>query len=276
MATVETENGDKIKKPKTRSPNYPSVGLEKAVESAASMYADYKTHPVPVLLLHEKWGYKKGSGIANQVVAALKAYGLVDVTGIADDRKLMISKDGQRIVGNAPDRSALLKKAALAPKIHQEVLGNFGERGLPADDLLRQYLVWERPEGQRFNPETVSEFIERFRSTLTFAGVTSLDTIDGTGGGNEIEDEDDLETANLATGNAPKTKSRLQRNRTMPAGMLEDVFSLNNGQAVIVQWPQQMDSKVAEDMKDWLKIVSRKIQRAFDVDDEPADDGDDS
>jgi hypothetical protein len=59
----------------------------------------------------------------------------------------------------------------------------------------------------------------------------------------------------------------------MSTGILEDVFSLDNGQAVIVQWPQHMDSKLAEDMKDWLKIVGRKIQRAFD---EPQPDNDEN
>jgi len=277
MASVETSNVDKIKKPKTRSPNYPSLGLEKAAEMTAGIYNEYKTHPIPVLLLHKKWGYKEGSGIANQAVAALKAYGLVDVSGVADDRKVTVSKTGQRIVGNAPDRAELLRKAALGPKIHREVLDHYEEKGLPVDELLRQYLVWGRPDGQRFNPETVNEFIERFRATLTYAGVSSIDKMEGEDGSeDEPEDEDvEKEWGERVAAEKARRERRDREKRQMPPGTKEDVFTLESG-PVVFQWPGRLTAEEYEDLEGWMTLVLRKAKRSIVVDDEEDDEPDDA
>lgn len=249
MTTPESKT--KIKKSKVRSPNYPLIGLEKAVEMVTGLHAEYGKHPAPIHLLHKKWGYTEGSGVGNQAVAALSAYGLVDISGTGDGRKVAVSKAGQRIADGAPDRADLLRKAALGPKIHQEVLEHYGDKGLPVDELLKQYLVWDRPEGRRFNKDTVGEFIERFRGTLAYAGVTSIDTIEEDGGGPDEDSED-----------PPLTRTNgLERKRPMQAGMNEDVFSLAEG-AIVLQWPARLSTVSAADAQDWLELIGRKIKRA--------------
>jgi hypothetical protein len=178
------------KKLKFRSPNYPSIALRKAVDLAASAHKKWGAHPVPIKMLHEHWGLKPGSGLGNQAVAALKSYQLVDVVGEGDDRKVSLSKSGIRIVMGSPDREQILAASARAPKVHQEILGHYAEKGLPTDDLLKRFLVWDRPEGQRFNPEVVDEFIARFRDTLAFAKVAEADKISAdaeVGGGDDGE-----------------------------------------------------------------------------------------
>jgi hypothetical protein len=47
----------------------------------------------------------------------------------------------------------------------------------------------------------------------------------------------------------------------MKAGMQEDVFSLSEGRAVI-QWPTPLSAESIQDLKDWLKLVERKITRS--------------
>lgn len=43
--------------------------------------------------------------------------------------------------------------------------------------------------------------------------------------------------------------------------MKEDVFSLSEGR-VVIQWPTPLSAESVQDLKDWLKIVERKIARS--------------
>lgn len=247
-----------MKKPKLRSPNYPVVGLERAVELAALLHKQYGSHPVPVTLIHKLWKFAEGSNTGNQCISALRSYGLVDVTGELLHRKAAMSKVGVRIVGNAPDRPSLLKTAALGPVIHKEILEHFGEAGLPADDLLERYLVWDRPEGQRFNPGSVKEFIERFRGTLAYSGALPADIIDS-GDGHESDAEGGQCEVKLDPPPADKTQ---RKRRIVSTGMKEDVFTLEEGD-VVLQWPEAMTAESATDLEDWFSLVMRKIKRSI-------------
>jgi len=188
---MQTTATDKLKKQKHRSPNYPVVGLEKAVELLAKLQTKYGTHDVPINLVHVLWDFKEGSGSGNQCVAALKAYGLVKVTGEGDKRKVSLSPEGKRIAMNAPDRAELLKQAVQKPAVHRDILRHYGSKGLPTDDLLKTYLLWERPEGQRFNQDVVDSFISRFRASLVFSGLQPSDTISDDGGEQSQGADDD-------------------------------------------------------------------------------------
>jgi hypothetical protein len=43
--------------------------------------------------------------------------------------------------------------------------------------------------------------------------------------------------------------------------MREDVFSLSEGE-VVLRWPTPLSAESIQDLKDWLKIVERKISRS--------------
>jgi len=166
-------------KPKHRSPNHPLVDLEKAIELATKIQKKYGTHDVPLNLIHKEWGYKEWGGVPDQLVAALKAYRLIKVTGSGKARKATLTDAGDRITRKAPDCQALVRVAARAPAIHKEILDHYKDKGLPDDQILRQHLVWGRPEGQRFNEDAVDGFIARFRKSLKVAGEDQSDIIEG-------------------------------------------------------------------------------------------------
>ena len=108
----QVDTSSDLKRTKHRSPNYPAISLEKAVARAKSLYDQAKAHAVPVAAVHELWGFKALSGAGNQNVAALKAYGLIEVEGEGDKRLVRISDTGRRILLGANDRDNLLKQAA--------------------------------------------------------------------------------------------------------------------------------------------------------------------
>jgi hypothetical protein len=167
---------DGIKHSRIRSPNYPMIGLRKAMERTAQLNDKYKRASVPVHLVQELWGYKPYSSSGNQSVAAVKAYGLVDVEGDGKTRKVRMSDAGYRILAKSPDHADLLKKAAVSPSIYQELWNKYDTEDFPDDGLIRHYLVWERQD-VKFNQDAVDSFIDNFRDSLRYANLLPGGTI---------------------------------------------------------------------------------------------------
>lgn len=251
-----------------RSPNYPVVNLQSALEYLDRLHQYSKgRHPVPVVdAINEAWGMKPGSAYGLQVVAALKSFGLIEDKGSLESRQIQISELGAKIRGGHNSREQLIKEVALMPPLHRELWDTFSkDGGLPPQATLRQYLLFDR-EGHTFNEAKVSGFIEEFEQTVSFAKLAAGDIMDGVQG-----DRSDTETDD----NQPPPKDSLRHKakaRTMAAGTKEDVFSLDEG-AVVLTWPERLSKASAEDLKDWLELIGRKIKRAVDAD-PPADDAD--
>lgn len=172
---------DTVKRSKHRSPNHPVLDLKTAIEKVETLHKTYGVHAISFPTFCKAFNYKIGS-IPGQLLAALRYYGLVEVAGVGDGRKITVSKEATRILGNAPNRPELLRQAALSPAIHQEVWDHYQDSGgLPHNDVLETYLCWERPDGQRFYKDTVGDFIARLRQTFEYAGIGKSGTIpDGT------------------------------------------------------------------------------------------------
>lgn len=159
-----------LKKIRTRSPNYPAIGLEKSIERSAIIYEQAKSHLIPLQAAFQIWGYKEAAG--SQTVAALKSFGLIETAGEKESRKLRITEIGQMIIRNHPDRASLLKELALKPDIHKEIWEKY-QGDLPVDSVIKNYLLFDR----KFNEESVDSFIAQFRNTLLFANVVLSDKI---------------------------------------------------------------------------------------------------
>lgn len=225
---TESQKGEP-KKQKHRSPNYPYTGLEDALTRTRELIAIAGIHPVRVTTAREVWGYQKGTG--NQVVAALDAYGLITVEGIADERNLKITTEARKILDNTSDCPELLKNAALSPEIHKEVWTYYQGHLPPDNRVVREYLVYQKG----FNPAYVDKFIDQLRETLAFANVVASDRIDA-----------NVETRKAETG-GQKMQPVQQTERIVtppPANMAEfeplrlneDVLSFNlsrNGRAQV-------------------------------------------
>ncbi len=164
--------GDLATVPRTRSPNYPIYRIDTAIKKVEALAQEFKRHRVPLADAAKKIGFTSPkSSSAAQAIAALRAYGFLDVHGSGDKRQVAVSEAGHKIVGNHSDRQSLLAKAALAPALHAELFKRFVDKdGIAPDPTLRQYLVYDREEA-RFNEEVVDTFIRQFKATLRFVGL---------------------------------------------------------------------------------------------------------
>ncbi len=164
-----------VSKKRTRSPNFPYIDLGKAVERAKELYEAYKSHEAPITVVHECWGYKKLSGVLQQTVAALRAYGLVEINGSGDKRQIKISEAGRKIVMEHTDGPTLIKEAATKPQVFQALWERYGKEGLPPDSAVRQFLLFDYET--RFNEDSVDAAIDRFKESITYAKLTESDII---------------------------------------------------------------------------------------------------
>lgn len=136
------------KKTKERSPAFPFIPLQRALERARAFYVEEKRGAAPLARAVLHWQYSLGSSGALQTIAALKQYGLLeDVGGSGSNRQFKLSDLALRILldqrEDSTERDALLRTAALNPPVAAEVFSRWPD-GLPSDGTLHHYLVIEK------------------------------------------------------------------------------------------------------------------------------------
>lgn len=155
---------DKIKK--ERSPSFPFIPLSKAVERLRALVANHKFQPARVISVASTWGYAvKSSGLL-QTVAALKQYGLVEDTGSGEERKILLTELGRRIIQDERPgaREGALKEAAKSPRLIAEYLSQWvPER--PSDSHCISELQLDRG----FTDVAAKLFLHVFDETVAYA-----------------------------------------------------------------------------------------------------------
>lgn len=161
-------------KRKGRSPSYPAIDLEQAVERARRLLERENRHLVPVDTALEAWGYSQASGAGMVVLAALKKFGLLEDQGSGLDRRVRLTDTAYEILiderEESPKRCELLRQAALRPRIHSDLWNRYG-RELPSDSTLRYEL---RKMG--FTDDATNKLIAEWRRTFDFAGLSALES----------------------------------------------------------------------------------------------------
>jgi hypothetical protein len=154
------------KKPKGRSPAYPAISLETAIQRARQLYEKERRHPTRVVDIASHWDYKSLNGPAAQSIAALKKYGLLADEGTGEDRKAQLSDLADTILLHPDEatRRVAIQDAALRPAIHRELWEKYHE-DLPSDRTL----LWDLTRDRGFTETGASEFIREYRATIAFA-----------------------------------------------------------------------------------------------------------
>ena len=173
-------------KTKHRSPAYPAVNLQQAIEHAQTIYDADRRNQVPVAVAISHLGFPDGSSQGLRAVAALKQFGLLEEDGKNEDRRVRLTERALDILiapsTDDPGRFRAIQRAALEPTVHAELWEQYNGE-LPSDATIRAQLVRHR----EFNETYVDRFIKEFRDTIAFARLSESDTI----GDEESEIEDD-------------------------------------------------------------------------------------
>lgn len=165
---TQTAKPEAKKQAHHRSPSYPVLNLERALDKARAIYnADKRSFTSRAVIL-QHLGYKdEKSGVGNRELAALRQYGLLE------------EKSGQYRVSDlayailflsegSEDRRSKMTQAALSPSIFKELWGKYGAEA--SDPTLKDFLIHSR----NFNPSFVDDVISTYRSTISFAKPTGV------------------------------------------------------------------------------------------------------
>ena len=165
-----------------RSPSFPYVNLEKAIQMAQTIEEKERGHPcVPTIALQHLGLSPKGSA-GMRTLAALKSFGLYAVEG----ESIKLTELGNRIVNDhreySVERDQAIKEAALSPPIYEKMWKAY-KNDLPSPDSLHYTLTWE----WGFNKNSVDYFVKEYKATVSFAKLDEYGkNVTGTG---EIEEE---------------------------------------------------------------------------------------
>ncbi len=204
--TATSDTNDE-KQPRFRSPPYPAIPLNKAIERAVSLHEKALHHPVPVGVAAKAWEYGEKSSGLFATIAALKQFGLLQDDGSGDKRRFKLTDSAIRLIRdpdpNSEKRKAAVRAAALAPKIHAELWEKYGLPGASGgmDLALKSYLTLDRADSgaATYSDKAAEELVTEYRQTVGFAGLlespdVSLDDAEheDTSNLHEPEDGDDM------------------------------------------------------------------------------------
>lgn len=146
---------------RVRSPNYPAVGLQEAVNRVGALYKVQHTHLAPREVVAKGLGYSSLNGASATAISALLKYGLIDREG----EDLKVSERAMKILHphSPQEKAAAIRDAAAAPALFAELLEKFPGQ-MPNDDLLRNYLV-----RRGFAESALSAVISAYRETSEMA-----------------------------------------------------------------------------------------------------------
>jgi hypothetical protein len=152
-----------------RGPSYPYVGLEDAIGLAQKMYDYAKRAPAAVdSVITEAWKYSATSSSGQKVLAALKAFGLVEDSPAASGKPSMkLTQRSIRILlddQDSTERRDEIRKAALSPKWYEYCWKTWGKEMPPS---MKSTLLIEHG----FVDSTVEGFLRDYRKTMAFAGL---------------------------------------------------------------------------------------------------------
>lgn len=146
---------------KTRSPNYPAIGLAEAIDRIKAIYAEQQRYPTTRAVLAQQMGYGSLNGASATILSALSKYGLLE--GYGDN--LRVSELGQDLVLHRkgdPEYTAALRTAAARPAFFQQLREQY-PYGLPSEHSLRAALI-----KRGFNPKAIDGSVRAYRDTLEF------------------------------------------------------------------------------------------------------------
>jgi hypothetical protein len=252
------------KQKRSRSPAYPSDGLETCMRWARRIYEAEKRSATSTTLAAKHMGYSSLSGPVRTGLSAMKKFGLLIEDG---SERVRITDDAYKLF-LTPDegvRLSILRSMAQKPEIIRELLVEHKD-GLPSDDSLRFKLVTERGFGE----EAAGTLIKALHETVR---VAKLDPGEYNPGEMEQAAPKDApsgpppawQAAGTPAGNgAPKGG---HGSPTPPlAGAALHVWSLGNGVTVELRANQPLQAK-------HFKRLSKYVELAAEAEEDDKEEG---
>jgi hypothetical protein len=251
-----------------RSPPYPTMSLEKAIEKARQLREVAKGYTVPLISASKAWGFSEKSSSTTTVAAALNQYGLVADEGSRDDRRVGLSQLADTIIMDvrptSVERDAAIREAALSPKVFKELWERFQTAEVDTHTLIYELTLGRKKSNRApFSEAAAAELARIYRETIAFArfeGATLAATSEPESGAGPIAHQDQSD-ATVPRGPAGAAGNEKYRELYRPKDdQFEEKKSLDEGEAILI-WPRELSKDSVEDMEYWLNGVLKQIKR---------------
>lgn len=122
-----------------RSPNFPGLSLEEAVESAREIFDKSRHAEIPREVVAKDLGYSGLTGRSVVILGALNQYGLVENTSKGQMKVSQLAAD---ILHGYPEsvRLEALYKAGREPSLFKAIFDKF-DNHIPSDNAVRSFLI---------------------------------------------------------------------------------------------------------------------------------------
>jgi hypothetical protein len=157
-----------------RSPPFPSIPLQRAIERADQLFRQERDHLVPLSSAARAWGMSPTSSGPIQTVGALKQFNLLEDEGGGATRRVRLTRDALRLVldkqANSPERMAAIQRCFFSAKIFSELWAEWADN-LPSEQTMINHLVLERrlKHLAPFSEQAAVELLGNYRASLAFA-----------------------------------------------------------------------------------------------------------
>lgn len=167
---------------KDRSPSFPFISLPDAIKRLQAFDQTFGRHPAPGVKVGLAWGMKDKSSQAYQILAALKAFGMVKYEGSGSSLKAMLTDDARTYLRAQQDsiKDDVVKRLALKPAQFQKFWNIWGA-DRPPDPVCLDQLVLQHA----FTDSAANNFLRVYDTTIAFAGLSNSDTVIGDDAGDD-------------------------------------------------------------------------------------------
>jgi hypothetical protein len=136
--TIDILSGDRIMATK-RSPNYPQITLEEAVQAAENIYREDMRNKMSQKTVSSHLGYTSVNGRSLAKIGALKAYDLLEGRG----QELKLTDRAVNLIAetkNSPVGKKILYEAAFSPSVFKELNEYYEGRKASAENLRSELI----------------------------------------------------------------------------------------------------------------------------------------
>lgn len=237
-----------------RSPAYPGIGLEQAVERVKQVRGAQGSHFAHVDAVCDVWDLSPRASKARVTLAALRYFGLMDFEGRGQDRRAKVSQLGLDILFTEEDsaaRAQSLQKAALNPSIHRAIWEEYQGELPDSDTSLKFALIRDRG----FNDNTVGQFIGLFRQTLGYAGLTGTHSDLGESPSDAAPSEVDRDSSDANARHEEGEDIRPRAVMSVSADLRQISIPVSTGEWPILHVPHPMTQQAWNEMVTVLEAM---------------------
>ncbi len=259
-----SEDVHTIKNQQGRSPNFPSLSLQQALDKAGVLNSRVGTSDVALDAAVRLWGLKPRTGAANLTVAALKAYGLTETTRKSGEVHIRLTTMGLNLLKrpDGPERNRELKEVALKPTALRKLWAEYG--GGPLDDGVAFHFLTVTND-PRFTDGGARQLLRVYRSNLSFANLAGSAILSEGDGDDAPESRETASRLNPESGRPSPSESSPRRpimqtalaHGAQPSKQFS--FDVTEGQCY-VQVPAPLSDESIEVFEGWLDLIKKQVQ----------------